>query len=104
MSSPEIMKRIVEAEKESQRILDETSREVAQIKKDSSDKIASIRQQILREAVERREIALVDAEKAGTEEAERIALEARKQLEALSRIPEAKRKEAVERAMVLLLS
>ena len=104
MSSPEIMKRIVEAEKESQRILDETNREVAQIKKDSTNKIASIRQQILREAMERREKALVEAEKAGAEEAERIALEARKQVEELSRIPEAKRKKAVDRAMVLLLS
>jgi len=98
------MKTIVEAEKESQRILDETNREVAQIKKDSSNKIASTRQQILREAVERREKALVEAEKAGAEEAERIVLEARKQVEALSRIPEAKRKKAVDRAMVLLLS
>jgi len=104
LSSPDIMKRIVEAEKESQRILDETNREVAQIKKDSSNKIASMRQQILREAIERREKALVEAERAGAEEAERIAIEARKQVEALSRIPEANRKKAVDRAMVLLLS
>jgi vacuolar-type H+-ATPase subunit H len=104
LSSPEVMKRIVEAEKESQRILDETNRDVVQIKKDSSNKIASIRQQILREAVERREKALVEAEKAGAEEAERIALQARKKVEELSRIPEGKRKQAVDRAMVLLLS
>jgi vacuolar-type H+-ATPase subunit H len=98
------MKRVLEAEKESQRILDETNREVAQIEKDSSNKIASIRQRILREAVEQKEKALVEAEKAAAEEVERIALEARKQVEALSRIPEAKRKKAVDRAMVLLLS
>lgn len=104
MSSPEIMKRILDAEKESQRILDETNREIAEMRKDSPNKIASTRRQILREAAERRERALVEAEKTGAEEAARIASEARRQVESLSRISEPRRKQAVERALALLLS
>lgn len=98
------MKKIVEAEKESQRMLDEVNREIAELGKGSPGKIASMREQILREADERREKALVEAERAGAEEAERIASEARRQMEALAQISEAKRKQALERAMALLLS
>lgn len=98
------MRKIVAAEKESQRILDEANREVAEMRKQSPNAIASMRQQILREASERREKALVEGEKAGAQEAERIASETRKEVESLSRIPEAKRKKAVETAMALLLS
>lgn len=98
------MKRIVEAEKESQRTLDETNREITDIRKESRNKIASIRQQILREATELREKALAEADKAGAEEAEHVALEARRLVDSLSQIPAAKRKKAVERAMALLLS
>jgi len=104
LSSPEIMRKIVEAEKESKRILQEAEREIAKMKKELPDKIASMRQEILREAAEQREHLLAEAEKAGAEEAERIALETRKQVEALSNTPEAKRKQALEKAMVLLLS
>lgn len=104
MSSPDIMKRIVEAEKESQRILDEADREIARMRKEIPNRIASIRQRILREAAEQREKALIEAERAGVEETERIALETRRQVESLSQISEAKRKQAVEKAMALLLS
>jgi len=98
------MKRIVEAEKESQRIIQEAEREVAKMKKELPNRIASIRQEILRGVAQQRERVLVEAEKAGTQEAERIASETKKQLEALSRIPEAKRKQALEKATALLLS
>jgi len=104
LSSPEIMKRIVEAEKESQRILQEVEREIVKMKKDLPNRIASMRQQILREAREQRERTLIEAEKAGSEEAERVAVDIRKQVEALSSIPEARRKKALEQAMRLLLS
>jgi len=103
LSSPEIMKRIVEAEKEGQRMIDEAKREVAEMKKTLPNRTASIRQQILQEAARQREQALILAERAGAEEAERIASEARKQVEALSKIPEAKRKQAVQGALALLL-
>lgn len=104
MSSPEIMKRIVEAEKEGQKIVREAELEIARMKKDLPDRIASMRRETILEAAQQREQALKEAEKAGAEEAQRIALETRKQVEALSRIPEAKRKQALEKAMALLLS
>jgi vacuolar-type H+-ATPase subunit H len=104
VSSPEMMRKIVAAEKESQRILDEANREVAEMKKQSPNAIASMRQQILRDASERREKTLVEGEKAGAEEAERIASETRRQIDALSRMSEAKRRQAVDRATALLLS
>lgn len=103
MSSPEIMRRIVEAEKQSKRILQEAEREIAEMKKELPNKIASMRQEILREVAQQRERLFVEAEKAGADEAERIALETRKQVEALSKTPEAKRKQALEKAMALLL-
>jgi len=98
------MKRIVEAEKESQKILGEAELEIARMKKDLPNKIASRRKQILAEAAAQRERALMEAKKAGIEEAERIASEIKKQVEALSRISEAKRKQALEKAMALLLA
>lgn len=98
------MKKIVEAESEAKRILDEAEHEATRMKKDLPNKIASTRQQILREAAEERERILIEAEKSGAVEAERIASEARRQVEALSRIPGTRRKQAVEKAMALLLS
>jgi len=98
------MKRIVEAEKESLKILREAELEIARMKKDIPNKIASIRQQILREAAEQRDRTIKEAEGAGEEEAQRIASETRKQVEALCEIPESRRKQALEKAMALLLS
>lgn len=104
MSSPEIMKRIVEAEKESEDMLETAKREISEARKDTPNRIASMRQQILREVAEQREKALADAERAGAQEAERIALEAKRQVESLSQIPKDRRRRAVERAIELLLS
>lgn len=104
LSSPEIMRRIVEAEKESQQMLEMAKREISELRKDTPNRIASMRQQILREAAEQREKALADAERAGAQEAERIALEAKRQVESLSQIPKDRRRCAVERAIELLLS
>jgi len=98
------MRRIVEAEKESKRILQEAEQEIAKMKKELPNKIASMRQEILREVAQQRERLLVEAEKAGAEDAEQIALETRKKVEALSRTREARRKQALEKAMALLLS
>ncbi len=47
---------------------------------------------------------VAEAERTGVEEAKRIALESKKQLESISRIPNAKRRQAVDRAIELLLS
>ncbi len=104
MSSPEIMKRIVEAEKESQQILEITKREVSELRKNTPNKIASMRQQILNEAAHQKEKALAEADRTGAQEAERISLEARRQVESLSQIPKDRRRHAVDRAVELLLS
>lgn len=104
MSSPEIMNKIVEAEKEGRQILDQTSKEISELKRDVPNRIASMRQDILQKATKRRESALADAEKTGAEEAKRISLESKKQLDSISRIPSAKRRQAVDRAIELLLS
>lgn len=104
MSSPEIMKRIVEAEKESEQMLEMAKREISEARKDTPNRIASMRQQILLEVAEQREKALANAERAGAQEAERIALEAKRQVESLSQIPKDRRRRAVERAIELLLS
>ena len=104
MSSPEIMNKIVEAEKESRQILDQTNKEISELKRDVPNKIASMRQDILQKATERRESALAEAEKTGVEEAKRIALESKRQLESISQITSAKRRQAVDRAIELLLS
>jgi V/A-type H+-transporting ATPase subunit G/H len=104
LSSPEIMKRIVEAEKESEQMLEMAKREISEARKDTPNRIASMRQQILLEVAEQREKALANAERAGAQEAERIALEAKRQVESLSQIPKDRRRRAVERAIELLLS
>ncbi|MGD0549545.1 MAG: hypothetical protein ABSA81_03230 [Candidatus Bathyarchaeia archaeon] len=104
MSSPAIMNKIVEAEKESRQMLDQTNREISEMKRDVSNKIVSMREDTLQEATKRREDALAQAEKTGAEEAKRIALESKKQLESISQIPSAKRRQAVDRAIELLLS
>lgn len=98
------MNKIVEAEKESRQMLDQTNKEISELKRDVSNKIASMRENILQEATKRRENTLAQAEKTGVEEAKRIALESKKQLESISQIPSAKRKQAVDRAIELLLS
>ena len=104
LSSPEIMNKIVEAEKESRQILDQTNKEISELKRDVPKKIASMRQDILQKATKRRETALAEAENTGVEEAKRIALESKKQLDSTSRIPSAKRRQAVDRAIEVLLS
>jgi len=98
------MKKIVEAEKESQQILEATKREISDLMKDVPNRIASVRQQILRQAAEQREKALAEAERTGTLEAEKIASEAKRHVETLSKISKDKRNHAVERAIELLLS
>lgn len=104
MSSPEIMNKIVEAEKESRQILDQTNKEISELKRDVPNKIASMKQDILQKATKRRESALAEAERTGVEEAKRIALESKKQLDSISQIPSAKRRQAVDKAIELLLS
>ena len=104
MFSPEFMKKIVEAEKESGHIIDEANREVSEMRRDVPKKITSMKQQILQEATDQREKALIEAERAGAQEAERIASEAQRQVESLSEISETRRKQAVDRAIALLLS
>ena len=104
MSSPEIMEKIVAAEKKGQQIVEAAEREASELKRNVSGKVASIRREILDQAAEQRRIALADAEKMGAQEAERIASEAKKQIELLSEIPKDKRKKAVERVVELLLS
>jgi len=98
------MNKIVEAEKEGRQILDQTSKEISELKRDVPNRIASMRQDILQKATKRRESALADAEKTGAEEAKRISLESKKQLDSISQIPSAKRRQAVDRAIELLLS
>jgi vacuolar-type H+-ATPase subunit H len=104
LSSPEIMRKIVEAEKESQKMLEETKREISELRKDVPNKVASMRQQILREATEQREKALAEADRISGQEAEQISLEAKRHVESLSKIAKYRRKQAVERAIELLLS
>jgi vacuolar-type H+-ATPase subunit H len=104
LSSPEIIRRIEEAEKESKRIFDQTSQEIAQAKKDLPNRIASIRDQILKEAAEEAEKVRAKGETAAAEEAERIASEARRQLAEVSKLSETRRRQAVERTIELLLS
>jgi hypothetical protein len=98
------MRKIVEAEKESQQMLETTRREISELRKEIPNKVASMRQQILREATQQREKALAEADRASAQEAEQIALEAKRHVESLSKIPKDKRREAIERAIELLLS
>ena len=104
MASPEIMKRIVQAEKDGERALREAQQEIAQMRKDLPNRIAEMRDKILKDAANQRERELVEAERAGSAEAERIATDGRKHLEELSKIPEARRKQAIEKAIHLILS
>lgn len=104
LSSLEIIKRIVEAEKQSQQMLEMTKREISELRKDIPNKIASMRQQILSEAARQREKALAEGERTGAQEADRIASEAKRQVESLSQIPKDRRRHAVERAIEVLLS
>ncbi len=67
LSSPGIMNKIVEAEKESRQILDQTSKEISELKRDVPNKIASMRQDILQKATKRRESALAEAERVAAE-------------------------------------
>lgn len=104
LSSPEIIKKIVEAEKESQQTLEMVKREISDLRKDTPNRVASIRQEILGEAAQQRGKELAEAERAGTQEAERIASETKRQVALLSKIPEDRRRQAVKRAVELLLS
>jgi vacuolar-type H+-ATPase subunit H len=104
LSSPAIMNKIVEAEKESRQMLDQANKEISELKRDVSNKTASMREHILQEATKRRENELAQAEKTGVEEAKRIALESKKQLESISQIPSTQRRQAVDRAVDLVLS
>jgi V/A-type H+-transporting ATPase subunit G/H len=104
LSSPEIMKKIVEAEKESQQMLEATRREISELRRGVPSRVATMRQQILSHATEQREKALAEAERTGAQEAEQIALEAKRHVESLSKISRDKRRLAVERAIELLLS
>ena len=98
------MKKVIEAEKEGRRILDQAEREIDEMKKDLPNRIALMRQQILAEATKQKEQVLTEGQRISAEEAERIASESSKQVKALSQIPEAKRKRAIQRAIGLLLS
>jgi F0F1-type ATP synthase membrane subunit b/b' len=98
------MKKIVEAEKESQQMLEATKQEISELRKGVPNRVGTMRQQILRQATEQREKTLADAERKGAQEAEQIASEAKRHVESLSKISKDKRKQAVERAIELLLS
>jgi vacuolar-type H+-ATPase subunit H len=104
LSSPDIMKKIVEAEMESRHIVDEAKREIAEMKKKLPIRITLMRQEILQQATAQREKMLVEAETAGAEDAERVASDVQRQIEALSQISAAKRRQAVESAIALLVS
>ena len=98
------MKKIAEAEKEARRILEQTNHEIAKMRNDLPNRITSMREEVLKEANERRRQLILEAEKAGAKEAGQISSELNKQLQALSQIPEARRKKAVEAVVELLLS
>jgi F0F1-type ATP synthase membrane subunit b/b' len=74
------------------------------MKGDLAERIASMRQTMLREATEHRERAIAAAERAGAQEANSISADLRKRVDELTRIPDAKRKKAVRRAVELVLS
>ncbi len=104
MSSLEVMKKIVDAEKQSQEILETSKLEISEMKRNIPNRTASMRQEILRKANEERQKALAEAEGVGAQEADKIALEAKKQVQSLSQISKDKRNQAVEAAIKLLLS
>ncbi len=104
MSSPEIMRRITEAEGESRRLADEAERAVSGMRREVPERITSMREEILREAAEQREKTLLNAQRQGAQEAERIASLTRMRIEALSKISDDTRKQALEKAMTLVIS
>ena len=104
MSSPEIMRRIAEAERESRRLVDEAERAVSSMRREIPEKTASMREEILREAATQKEKTLLNAQGQGAQEAERIASMTRTRIEALSKISDDKRRRALERAMTLVIS
>jgi len=104
MSSPEIMRRIAEAERESRRLVDEAERAVSRMRREIPEKTASIREGVLREAAAQKEKTLLNAQEQGAQEAERIASLARMRVEALPRIGHDKRRQALKRAMALVIS
>jgi len=104
LSSLEVMKKIVDAEKQSQEILETSKLEISEMKRNIPNRTASIRQEILRKANEERQKALAEAEGVGAREADKIALEAKRQIQSLSQISKDKRNQSVEAAIKLLLS
>lgn len=104
LSSPEIIKKIVEAEKESQQMLEMAKREISDLRRDTPGRIDSLRREILSEATRQREKELAEADRAAAQESERIAAETKRQVGLLSQISEDKRRQAVKRAVELLLS
>jgi vacuolar-type H+-ATPase subunit H len=104
MSSPEIMRRIAEAERESGRLVDEAERAVSRMRREIPEKTASIREGVLREAAAQKEKTLLNAQEQGTQEAERIGSLARMRVEALSKISDDRRRRALEKAMSLVTS
>ncbi len=104
MSSLEVVKRIVDAEKQSQDLLEKTKLEIAELKRNVPSKIAAMRQEILRQSDEDRKKALAEAERRGAQEADKIAAESRNKIETLSKIPREKHNQAIEAAVKLLTS
>ena len=104
MSSLEVMKKIVDAEKQSQEILETSRLEILEMKRSVPDRTSSMRQEILRKADEERQKALAEADKMGAQDADKIASEAKTQIQSLSQISKDKRNQAAETAVKLLLS
>jgi len=104
LSSLEVMKKIVDAEKQSQEILETSRLEILEMKRSVPNRTSSMRQEILRKANEERQKALAEADKMGAQDADKIALEAKRQIQSLSQISKDKRNQAAETAIKLLLS
>ena len=104
MSSPEIMRRIAEAERESRRLVDDAERAVSRMRREIPEKAASMREEILREAAAQKEKTLLDAQEQGAQEAERITSSTRMRVQALSKISDDRRRRALEKAMSLVIS
>ena len=102
MSSPEIMRRVTEAEKEGRLLVEAAQRDISRMRKDLPRKAASIREETLRDAAAQKEKALKEAQQQGAQEAQQIASRAQAQIKALSNIPESKRKQALEKAMAVI--
>jgi V/A-type H+-transporting ATPase subunit G/H len=104
LSSLEVMKKIVDAEKQSQEILETSRLEILELKRSVPNRTSSMRQEILRKANEERQKALAEADKMGAQDADKIDLEAKRQIQSLSQISKDKRNQAAETAIKLLLS